>query len=71
VLPPMPKPDRQRRGRTRWLSWISAAAIALASAPLSALAAAKVSSTATRALGPRVEFTKSIVIASSNNAWCG
>src|SRR4029079_12086400 len=41
------------------------------SASLSSFAAASVSSTATRALGPSALFTKSIVIASSSKAWCG
>ena len=56
------------RGRWAWPSSISAAAIALTSAPLSSLAASSVSSTATRALGPSATFIKSMVIASSSKA---
>ena len=58
-------------GLRRSPSTSSAAAIARANAPCSAFAASSVSSTATRAAGPIVAFTKSIVIASSSSAWCG
>src|SRR3984957_5761565 len=63
--------ESQPYDRWRWLSSISACAIARTSAPDSSLAASSVSSTATRAPGPIPRVTKSIAIASSKRAWCG